>query len=108
MVPPKEKTKRFLLDAGFRSRVLLVLLVVVMVLITIYVSGPIPNYEESMATATAQPIKMDPNTLMQITAKVPDILETTPTTGVVIGAAVVTIIIIAGTLIAIRGKDKKA
>jgi alkyl hydroperoxide reductase subunit AhpF len=82
------------------SQLLLVLLVIGLVILTIWISGPLPERNEEGIIITPQATATTMPSLFQHNQKAPDILETTPTSGVIVGMIGVVMIILAGTFIA--------
>jgi len=99
MTTPKPQKPKS--DSILRSRIFLILLVVAMVAFTIWVSGPVPDKNADLtATATPIPVTLDAGT--QAVTPVVDIIEKTPTTGVIYGVIAVVLILLIGVWISIR------
>ena len=89
--------------AGLISRLLQVLLVVILIIATIYISGPLPQKDAQGRIITPQPT---------ITSSVrtngdnenSELFEKTPTAGVIVAGFGVVLILLAGTAISIRAQ----
>jgi len=104
MSPLKKFWSKLHIDSVTWSRILLVLLVLLLVAATIWISGPLPQRDSEGMIITPQ---AQPTTISLLTDnhyRAPDILETTPTSGVVLGAFGVVLIILLGTFIAERNQ----
>jgi hypothetical protein len=85
----------------FRSRIFLMLLVLAMIAFTIWVSGPIPDKNATLiATSTPHPAILTAGTTQ--TTPVIEIMEKTPTTGVILGGIIVIVVLFVGTFIVSR------
>ena len=84
------------------SRVLLVVLVILMIGVTIWISGPLPQRDSEGMIITPQ--ATDIGNFQTIQGKTPDILETTPTSGVILASLGVVLIILTGTVITFRSQ----
>jgi hypothetical protein len=84
------------------SLVVIVLLVILMIGVTIQISGPLPqrNAEGMIITPQVTPV----SNFQTIRGKAPDILETTPTSGVILASLLVVFIVLAGTAIVMRSQ----
>lgn len=103
MNPQRKSFLKFKIDPGLLSRLLMVIVIVFLVAITIWVSGPLPQRDEYGVIITPQPTA---TTFMQPADNrvAPEILETTPTSGVILASLWVIFIILAGTAISIRSQ----
>ncbi len=90
-------------NSDMRSRIWLVLIVIVMIAFSIWASGPVPDKNASLyptPSPTAPVLTPKAGTAMPP----PDIesIEKTPTTGVIYGAVFVSVLLVAGVLISVR------
>jgi hypothetical protein len=99
MKEDKTKTKTQKKFPTVLSQSLLVLLVVGLVMLTIRISGPLPDRDSEGMIITPQITVTAAPSLFLHNQKAPDILETTPTSGVIVGVLGVVVIILAGTFI---------
>jgi hypothetical protein len=100
MPETSENQKR---NSELRSRVWLILIVMVMIAFTIWASGPVPDKNAPLyptPTATAQMLTPKDGTPMPTPE--PEIIEKTPTTGVIYGTVLVSVLLVAGVLITLR------
>lgn len=104
MNSPKKPHFKIDIRSPFFSRMILAALVVVLMIITIWISGPLPerDAEGMIITPTAEVIY---NTQTGELKNTPDILETTPTSGVLVAGVGIVVIILVGTLITIKRQD---
>jgi hypothetical protein len=87
------------------SRLILVVLVVFLIGATIWLSGPLPQRDTEGQIIT--PKSVPTSSIQMVTGKdAPDILETTPTSGVILAGLGVVIIILVGTFISIKTQNK--
>jgi hypothetical protein len=85
------------------SRVLLVILVILMIGATIWISGPLPQRDSEGMIITPQ--ATDIGDLQAASGRTaPDVLETTPTSGVILATLGVVLIILGGTAITLRSQ----
>ena len=102
----KFKNKRKLkIDPELRSRVLLVLLVLILVSTTIWISGPLPKRDSEGMIITPQ-TTITNDLLLTRNNKPVDILETTPTSGVTLAGLGVVVILLVGTFISLRSQKQ--
>lgn len=85
------------------SRLILVVLVVFLIGATIWLSGPLPQRDTEGQIITPQAV---PTSIIHTVGgkAAPDILETTPTSGVILASLGVVVIILAGTFISIKSQ----
>lgn len=98
---PVKKKSSLKIDPGFRSRLLLVLLVIALVALTMWLSGPTPHDDGLAATATLEPTLV--NQFGKSTPEVehPEIAnidDQVSTTGVIAGTILIVSIVFIGTL----------
>jgi hypothetical protein len=84
------------------SRILMVVLVMLMIGVTIWISGPLPQRDSEGMIITPQTTPI--GNLQTIQGKTPDILETTPTSGVILAALGVVLVVLGGTAITFRSQ----
>ncbi len=82
-----------------RSRIWLILIVLAMIAFTIWASGPVPD-KNAPLYPTPTLSALSTGTVMP--TAVPEIIEKTPTTGVIFGAILVALIVVVGVLISLR------
>jgi hypothetical protein len=116
MNPDKPTPKKFKIDPAATSRILMVLLVLALVALTMWISGPVP--EKDLPTATVATISTLPSnwyvSIPAVTAAtvVPSVTpepteDQVSTSGVIIGVASVMGIVLVGTLFSIwQSRDK--
>jgi type IV secretory pathway TrbD component len=104
MNPLKKLRPKLNIYPGLLSRILLVIVVIFMIGVTIWISGPLPERDETGAIITPQATATSnlPNARSRIA---PDILETTPTSGVILAGLGVITIILVGTAISIKSQQ---
>jgi hypothetical protein len=84
-----------------RSRIWLILIVLAMVAFTIWASGPVPPKDAEL-TPTATTAVVTPKAGEVVPTPVVEIIEKTPTTGVIYGGVIVMLILVIGVLISVR------
>jgi hypothetical protein len=116
MNPEKPTPRKFKIDPAVTSRILMVILVLALVALTMWISGPVP--EKDLPTATVATISTLPSnwyvSIPSVTAATimpsatPEATEDqVSTSGVIIGVASVMGIVLIGTLFSIwQGRDK--
>lgn len=90
-------------NSELRSRIWLILIVMVMIAFTIWASGPVPDKNAPLyptPTSTAQIATPQSGTPMPTPE--PEMIEKTPTTGVIYGAVLVSVLLVAGVLLTMR------
>jgi len=103
MKPLKKNFLKIQFDSGLRSRLFLVLLVIFLIGVTIWISGPLPQRDsEGMIITPQATITSSLNAAPG--KKTADILETTPTSGVILAGLGVVTIILAGTFFSIKSQ----
>lgn len=103
MNPLKKLPSKIKIYPGLLSRMLMVVVIIFLVGVTIWISGPIPQRDEYGAIITPQPTIT--TSLQPAGVRIaPEILETTPTSGVILAGLGVIFIILAGTAISIRSQ----
>jgi hypothetical protein len=103
MKPLKELFSKLNIYPGLISRISMVLLVFVLIAATIWLSGPLPQRDAEGMIITPQ--STITNISQPAVARMqPDILETTPTSGVVLAGMGIVAIILVGTAISIRSQ----
>ncbi len=88
-------------NTDLRSRIWLILIVLAMVAFTIWASGPVPPKDADL-TPTATTAVFTPKAGVATPTPVVEIIEKTPTTGVIFGGAIVLLILLIGVLISVR------
>ena len=101
MKPLKNRSIKLKLSREITLRILIILMIFVLVGLTIWLSGPVPDKETFVATPTQTPTAA-PVMVSTPTSNIQLVLEKTPTTGVVVGTIAITLIILAGVFIYLR------
>jgi hypothetical protein len=97
---PNNKMLQNLMKSGILSRIFQVVLVIGLIILTIYLSGPLPQ-KDAMGN-----ILPSPTPTLMVASKPVDLFEITPTTGVIVASLGVILIILIGTAIAIRRQGR--
>lgn len=99
MKPNKNMLQNFI-KSGILSRIFQVILVIGLIILTIYLSGPLPQ-KDAMGNIIPSPTP----TLAAVSERA-DLFEITPTTGVIVASLGVILIILIGTAITIRRQSR--
>jgi hypothetical protein len=103
MNPLKKLPSKLNVYPGLLSRILLVIVVILMIGVTIWISGPLPQRDEFGTIITPQ-ATVTSNLPTGGGRIAPEILETTPTSGVILAGLGVITIILMGTAISIKSQ----
>lgn len=98
-MPQKQKTANQ--HSELRSRIWLILIVLAMIAFTIWASGPVPD-KNAPLYPTPTPTLSALSTGTVLPTAIPEIIEKTPTTGVIFGAVIIVLILVVGVLISLR------
>lgn len=89
-------------SSDLRSRIWLILIVLAMIAFAFWASGPIPDKNAPLIPPTSTPNTVTPKAGLLTPTPVIEIIEKTPTTGVIFGVIVVVLILVIGVLISLR------
>jgi hypothetical protein len=100
-MPETSETKQR--NSELRSRIWMILIVLVMIAFTIWASGPVPDKNAPLyPTPTSTAPVITPKDGTPFPTPEVDMIEKTPTTGVIYGAVFVSVLLIAGVYITMR------
>ncbi|MEA5078628.1 MAG: hypothetical protein VB013_08670 [Anaerolineaceae bacterium] len=100
-MPENPKTQKR--NSDLRSRIWLILIVIVMIAFTIWASGPVPDKNAPLyPTPSPTAPVLTPKAGTPMPTPDIEIIEKTPTTGVIYGAVFVSVLLVAGVLISVR------
>ena len=97
---PNKKVLQNFIKSGLFSRILQVVLVIGLIILTIYLSGPLPQKD------TMGNIIPSPTPTLAAASEPADLFEITPTTGVIVASLGVILILLVGAAITIRRQSR--